>query len=109
MFQLPPAKGSELKTHPYLLCNGWKQMEKSSHAGISQSKNENTERFHRDSPKVKIFSSRTGPGPQLGIHLAHLQTFPKFDSARAFLRKLGFGTRIWFGSTLTKSHQHVSA
>lgn len=81
--QLPPAKWTERKTHLYLLCNGGKQMEKNSQAGIkkNQPTNNKTHKkpkpkhhhqkthsvFPRDSLELKFFSSRTGPGPQLRV------------------------------------------
>lgn len=109
-FQLPPAKRRALKIHLYLLCRGWKLLEKSSHVGISQNETKTQKHwmFHRDSLKVKFFSSRTGPGTQLGLHLAHYRHFFSMILHVGSSENWGFGMRIWFGSTLSKCHQHVS-
>lgn len=102
-FQLPPAKGSELKPHPYLLCSDWKQMEKRSHAGIQKTKNpkpnktppkqttttKNPLNVSQGFSEGKILHFKNwAQMPACGL-FGPLLTFPKFDSVRGFLRNLG--------------------
>jgi len=95
-FQLPPAEGSELKTHPNLQCSGWKPMEKSSHARILKKK-QNSQKTNNKNPlnvsqgfsecktlQFKNWTRTPAQGP-----FGPLQTFPPFDSARGFLRSSG--------------------
>lgn len=54
--------------------------------------------FHRDPLEVKFFRSRTGPGPQLRVHLVHYRHFLSLTVHVGSSGTRVFRTRVWFRS-----------